>query len=160
MHMTLLLAATSAVLSLRLSLVSPAPSHPRCAAPLASDASADPDLNLLQTRLYHAVATEDYEAAAAYRDRIAARLGQGWQQGRDWRSYRVPEWLCDRLERMGFQLPTRVQMHALEAMGKEGRDAAICAATGSGKTLAYLVPALTRLSAELMQARSACSREK
>ena len=36
-------------------------------------------------------------------------------------------------------------------MGEAGRDAAICAATGSGKTLAYLVPALTRLSAELVQ---------
>ncbi|KAL1529773.1 hypothetical protein AB1Y20_000708 [Prymnesium parvum] len=123
----------------------------RGAPPLACDCPSESDPNLLQTRLHQAVTQQDYDAAAFYRDRIAAVMGYGANQRRDWSSFGVPEWLCDRLARIGFQLPTSVQVHALQAMELEGRDAAICAATGSGKTLAYLVPALARLSAELVQ---------
>ena len=124
----------------------------RVAPPMACDDAPadDTDLNLLQTRLYRAVQCENYEEAATYRDRIAAAIGSSGDC-LDWRSFGVPEWLCDRLERMGFHMPTRVQVHALEAMNDRGRDAAICAATGSGKTLAYLVPALARLSGDLVQ---------
>merc|ERR1719149_255727 len=81
------------------------------------------DLNWLQTKLNKAVGEEDYEAAAQLRDR---------------------------LQRLGFAMPTRVQLQALRSL-PTGDDAAICADTGSGKTLAYLIPIIAALSEDLMQ---------
>ena len=70
---------------------------------------------------------------------------------------RPADWLSDWLGRLRFGAPTRVQLNALRAMGSDGdRDLVISAPTGSGKTLAYLLPALTALSDQLMQARDLC----
>ena len=106
------------------------------------------DLNTLQTELYAALEEEDYAAAAHLRDRIELVTGAGGAG--DWSALGVPEWLSDRLHRLDFTMPTRVQLQALRAIAL-GEDAAICAVTGSGKSLAYLVPALTQLSDDLMQ---------
>jgi len=112
----------------------------------SEDGESD-DLNFLQTRLQIAVQQEDYAAAAAFRDRIQAATGAA--PGCDWASLGLVEWQCDWLERLGFRLPTRVQVNALRAISR-GDDAAVVAATGSGKTFSYLLPLIARLSAELM----------
>lgn len=153
MRVLLAVSAWITAKSLQIPIAAPRPVsiYSRCPAAVACDCPSADDLNFLQTHLYQAVSHEDYRAAATYRDRILAMVGQKPNDSYDWRSFGVPEWLCDRLQRIGFHMPTRVQLNALQAMGNEGRDAAICAATGSGKTLAYLVPALARLSSELMQ---------
>lgn len=109
------------------------------------------DLNWLQTRLQVALAHEDYAEAATIRDRIRRQAGatSGTAGEAAWATLGVPDWLADRLERLDFQLPTRVQMHALRAT-ESGDDAAVCAPTGSGKTLAYLLPLLAALSDDLL----------
>ena len=66
-----------------------------------------------------------------------------------WPDLGVPDWLSDRLERLNFPLPTRVQLHALRA-AESGDDTAVCAPTGSGKTLSYLLPLLSALSDDLL----------
>lgn len=91
------------------------------------------DLNWLHTRLHVAIDCEDFEAAAQLRDRIRHSAGVSSDEA-SWSELGVPEWLADRLERLNFPLPTRVQLHALRAT-ERGDDAAICAPTGSGKTL-------------------------
>ena len=106
------------------------------------------DLNWLQTKLNKAVCDEDYEAAAQLRDRIEGAAGVAGIC--DWAALGVPTWMDDWLQRLGFAMPTRVQLQALRAL-PSGEDAAICADTGSGKTLAYLVPIIASLSEDLMQ---------
>ena len=114
--------------------------------------AADEELNLLQTQLFAAIADEDYARACTLRDRIAASAGDASDSS--WDAHDVPDWLSDWLGRLRFGAPTRVQLNALRAMGSDGdRDLVISAPTGSGKTLAYLLPALTALSDQLMQAR-------
>ena len=108
------------------------------------------DLNFLQTALNAAVEREDYEEAAALRDRVAAATSVQVGCGADWRAESVPEWLADRLARLNFRAPTLVQTNALRAI-LSGDDAAVVAATGSGKTLGYLVPLLSRLSEDLLE---------
>ncbi len=121
-----------------------------CHAPSEDDISADEaDLNMLQTRLHAAVASEDYALAARLRDAIASASGTSGAAEAPWDRLGVPDWLCDRLGRLDLCLPTRVQLHALRAL-ESGDDAAICAPTGSGKTLAYLLPVLSRLSDDLL----------
>ena len=115
-------------------------------------ADDDEELNLLQTQLFAAIADEDYARACTLRDRIAASAGDASDSS--WDAHDVPDWLSDWLGRLRFGAPTRVQLNALRAMGSDGdRDLVISAPTGSGKTLAYLLPALTALSDQLMQAR-------
>ena len=63
-----------------------------------------------------------------------------------WQRLGVPEWLSERLDRLDYLLPTRVQMHSLRA-SETGDDLAVCAPTGSGKTLGYVLPLLERLRA-------------
>lgn len=61
---------------------------------------------------------------------------------------RLPFWLIQRLEELGFTEPTPVQSRALDVVlprpagpsASPGRDAIVHAQTGSGKTLAYLLP--------------------
>jgi len=127
---------------------------PRAGQLLACDGGAD--LNLLQTRLYDAVNSENYAAASAMRDRIAELTGtQGGDV--DWNRLDLPEWLADWLSRMHFGMATRVQMQALRSLSERNgalwlhRDAVIVSPTGSGKTLAYLLPMLRRFSADLLQ---------
>ena len=108
------------------------------------------DLNFLQTALNAAVEREDYEEAAALRDRVTAATSVQVGGGADWRAESVPEWLADRLARLNFRAPTLVQTNALRAI-LSGDDAAVVAATGSGKTLGYLVPLLSRLSEDLLE---------
>ena len=111
------------------------------------------DLNFLQTKLHRAVADEDYEAAAMLRDKIERNAGVAGVC--DWGSLGVPEWLADRLHKLNFAMPTRVQLQALRATSG-GDDAAICADTGSGKTLAYLAPLVQELRArEAAEGRAA-----
>jgi hypothetical protein len=102
-----------------------------------------PDANRLLTLLNQAIADEDYERCAALRDQMPGAPTCAWQE------LGVPEWLSDRLDRLGFVLPTLVQRHALAAL-QTGDDAACCAPTGSGKTLSYLLPLLSQLSDELL----------
>ncbi|CAM9271294.1 unnamed protein product [Ectocarpus sp. 8 AP-2014] len=59
---------------------------------------------------------------------------------------RLPDWLLNRLEQLGFATPTLVQRQALEViLGEERHDAVLHAQTGSGKTLAFLLPLLARV---------------
>lgn len=118
----------------------------RCCSPRLDDEGPD-DLNWLQTRLQVALDSEDYSEAAAVRDRISRAAGTAGASS--WGSLGIPDWLTDRLERLDFALPTRVQTHALRAL-ERGDDAAVCAATGSGKTMAYLLPLLAQLSDDLL----------
>ncbi len=62
----------------------------------------------------------------------------------DWASLEIPEWLSDRLERLGFKFPTEVQRRAAAVL-LAGCDAAIQSETGSGKTFSFLVPTLARM---------------
>ena len=113
------------------------------------DAEMMNDLNWIQTRLHVALDAEDYVEAAALRDRIRRITGAGAGVEAAWSTLGVPDWLADRLDRLNFPLPTRVQLHSLRAM-ETGEDAAVCAPTGSGKTLSYLVPLLVQLSDDLL----------
>jgi hypothetical protein len=121
---------------------------------VACDGAAD--LNLLQTRLYDAVNSENFAAASAMRDRIAELTGtQGGDV--DWHMLDLPDWLADWLNRLHFGMATRVQMQALRSLSERDgvlsvhRDAVIVSPTGSGKTLAYLLPMLRRFSDDLLQ---------
>ena len=107
------------------------------------------DLNWLQTRLHVALDAESYQEAAKLRDRIRRITGASAGAEAAWSNLGIPDWLSDRLERLSYPLPTRVQMHALRAM-ESGEDAAVCAPTGSGKTLSYLLPLLAQLSDDLL----------
>jgi len=126
----------------------PLSSRPLRAAPrMCAFAVEDP--NLLQTKLAAAIKAEDYAAAAELRDKLQVALGDETLQRVDWASLGLPEWLCDRLERLDFMLATRVQLHALSTLGS-GADAAIVAPTGSGKTFAYLLPLMASLGDRLL----------
>ncbi|CAM9779146.1 unnamed protein product, partial [Choristocarpus tenellus] len=59
-------------------------------------------------------------------------------------SNRLPAWLLDRLEELGFHTPTLVQRKALDLL-LDGNDAVLHAQTGSGKTLAFLLPMFAAL---------------
>ena len=66
---------------------------------------------------------------------------------------RLPTWLLDRLQKMKYDYPTKVQQDAIEAMlpppgERLGKDTIIQAQTGSGKTLSYLIPLLAEVDPE------------
>ena len=61
-----------------------------------------------------------------------------------WQGLGVPEWLADRVERLGFMLPTDIQRQTTKLMTL-GADVFLSAQTGSGKTLAFLIPVLAML---------------
>lgn len=126
------------------------------------------DTNQLQTALNQAIAAEDYALASKLRDQLQKLVGRSGTA--DWRQLGVPEWLADRVERMGYKFATggglyqsapavskwlqpcqstirclaEVQKQAAAAL-KKGRDVIIQSQTGSGKTLAFLLPLLSRL---------------
>uniref|UniRef100_A0A7S4JGV2 RNA helicase n=2 Tax=Guillardia theta TaxID=55529 RepID=A0A7S4JGV2_GUITH len=116
------------------------------------------DLNRLHTALNAAVEAEDYTSASLLRDQISAISGfqadDRKKHSLDWKALGVPDWLVDRLERMGFRLPTQVQRNAMKAISQKAvfssRDTVIRSPTGSGKTLSYLVPLLSWLSDDLL----------
>ncbi|KAA8498232.1 RNA helicase CrhR [Porphyridium purpureum] len=114
------------------------------------------DLNVLQTQLRFALKAEDYQLAAEIRDKIQALLPEGAdvREFVDWRSFGVPAWLADRLERLGWELPLQIQRQAMIATLEKERDAAVLSQTGSGKSLAYMVPLLSRLSDQLFECSS------
>ena len=62
----------------------------------------------------------------------------------DWFGLGLPNWLCDRAERLGFAAPTEVQRLVLPAACAQ-RDVLVRAGTGCGKTLAFLLPVLSNL---------------
>jgi hypothetical protein len=67
------------------------------------------DLNQLQTALATAIAAEDYALAAAIRDRFAALMAAEGADGArllDWGAMGVPEWVADRVARLGLRFPT------------------------------------------------------
>ena len=71
------------------------------------------DTNQLQTALNRAIAAEDYALASQVRDKLQAVVG-GDNGTADWRHLGVPEWLADRVERMGFKYATgRLHMTAV-----------------------------------------------
>ncbi|GAX72763.1 hypothetical protein CEUSTIGMA_g219.t1 [Chlamydomonas eustigma] len=101
------------------------------------------DKNQLQTILASAISAEDYLLAGAIRDRLEQVMGG--RPGRiDWASLDLPEWLSDRLERLGYKFPTEIQRRAASVLLGE-YDATIQSETGSGKTLSFLVPILARM---------------
>lgn len=102
------------------------------------------DANQLQTALSTAIAAEDYTLAAKIRDRLAEQLYDGRPPVMDWHSSPIPEWLVDRVERLGFRYPTEIQRRALPVL-VSGADAVLQSETGSGKTMAFLVPCLAQL---------------
>ena len=63
------------------------------------------DTNQLQTALNRAIAAEDYTLAGQVRDKLQAVVGSDTGTA-DWRQLGVPEWLADRVERMGFKYAT------------------------------------------------------
>ena len=76
------------------------------------------DTNQLQTALNRAIAAEDYTLASQVRDQLQRVLGAHIGTA-DWRQLGVPEWLADRVERMGFKYATGLPcMHA--ARGAKG----------------------------------------
>lgn len=73
------------------------------------------DTNQLQTALNRAIAAEDYALASQVRDKLQAVVGSDTGTA-DWRHLGVPEWLADRVERMGFKYATgRLHMTAVNA---------------------------------------------
>lgn len=62
------------------------------------------DTNQLQTALNQAIAAEDYNLASKLRDQISMLVGSSGTA--DWRQLGVPEWLADRIERMGYKYAT------------------------------------------------------
>ena len=62
------------------------------------------DTNQLQTALNQAIAAEDYTLASRLRDQISMLVGSSGTA--DWRQLGVPEWLADRIERMGYKYAT------------------------------------------------------
>lgn len=85
--------------------------HGRCQAQAAGNHTADvfdinsADTNQLQTTLNRAIAAEDYSLASKVRDKLQAVVGSDTGTA-DWRHLGVPEWLADRVERMGFKYAT------------------------------------------------------
>lgn len=63
------------------------------------------DTNQLQTALNRAIAAEDYALASQVRDKLQAVVGSDSGTA-DWRDLGIPEWLADRVERMGFKYAT------------------------------------------------------
>lgn len=68
-------------------------------------------MDRLQTKLNIAVGDEDYEAAARLRDRLEGAAGAAGVC--DWAALGVPSWMDEWLRRLGFTMPTRVQLQAL-----------------------------------------------
>ena len=66
------------------------------------------DTNQLQTALNQAIAAEDYILASKLRDQIQKLVGSSGTA--DWRELGVPEWLADRIERMGYKYATGEKM--------------------------------------------------
>lgn len=64
------------------------------------------DANELQTAFNTAIHAEDYKLAAEIRDSLRERLGDHEGAAADWLSSNIPDWLADRVERMGFRFPT------------------------------------------------------
>lgn len=62
-------------------------------------------MNQLQTALNRAIAAEDYALASQVRDKLQAVVGSD-NGTADWRELGVPDWLADRVERMGFKYAT------------------------------------------------------
>ncbi|KAG1655011.1 hypothetical protein FOA52_008831, partial [Chlamydomonas sp. UWO 241] len=102
------------------------------------------DTNLLQTVLTAAIEVEDYALAARVSKRLEAVLGPKASRI-DWESLEFPNWLGDRLERLGYRFPTEVQRRTAPVL-LSGVDAAVSSETGSGKTLSFLAPTLARLN--------------
>ncbi|KAG2436757.1 hypothetical protein HXX76_006281 [Chlamydomonas incerta] len=108
------------------------------------------DTNALQTALAAAIQLEDFQIAAAVRDRlrqVAAAAGATEADAAsriDWASTGLPEWLGDRAMRLGYRFPTEVQRRAAPVL-LSGADCVVGSDTGSGKTLSFLLPLLARL---------------
>lgn len=62
----------------------------------------------------------------------------------NWYKLGLPDWLAERVEQLGYKLPTEVQRRATPVICS-GSDAVIKSGTGSGKTLGFLLPALAQL---------------
>lgn len=71
------------------------------------------DTNQLQTALNQAIAAEDYTLASKLRDQIQSLVGSSGTA--DWRQLGVPEWLADRIERMGYKYATGPDTFAIFA---------------------------------------------
>ena len=70
------------------------------------------DTNQLQTALNRAIAAEDFALASQVRDQLRSVVG-GDTGTADWRQLGIPEWLADRIERMGFKYATGVSIPVL-----------------------------------------------
>jgi ATP-dependent helicase YprA (DUF1998 family) len=115
--------------------------------PQRSKVGGQLDINRLQTSLSRAVAAEDYATAAKLRDQLNTVSGRDAGKPTPpsgWQGLGIPEWLSDRVERLGFMLPTDIQQQTAKLM-MLGADVFLSAQTGSGKTLAFLIPVLAML---------------
>lgn len=119
----------------------------RCQA-VSSDGDYPDDLNQLHTALKKAVDAEDYTAAASLRDAIQSVLsklpGASSDGPGDWSQLGILDWLVDRVQHLGYGIPTPIQSRSCAAIGSRS-DCIIQAPTGSGKTLAFLLPLLSLL---------------
>lgn len=150
-------------------------------------------LNEIQTLLRKAVEVENYKEAARLRDLLADLVASNSPQNSSndnadkekkrkklsWIGLGTAPWLVERLGALKYNLPTTIQIHALESINSMLANAAsslnpfetleekitntqyqnqnqptdmsvvISGSTGSGKTLAYLVPLLSTLSESL-----------
>lgn len=116
--------------------------------PEKKNEAAQLDSNRLQTSLSRAVASEDYAQAAQIRDQLnsvsGSKDGKKQSPPAGWQGLGIPEWLADRVERLGFMMPTDIQRESSKLM-MLGADVFLSAQTGSGKTLAFLIPVLAML---------------
>ena len=88
---------------------------------------------------------ELYEEACFIRDRIQSLMDES--NTSSWRDLGVLDWLDDRVDDLGFSIPTPIQARAAETiLRSRAASCSLQAPTGSGKTLAFLLPCLSLLS--------------
>ena len=88
---------------------------------------------------------ELYEEACFIRDRIQSLMDES--NTSSWRDLGVLDWLVDRVDDLGFSIPTPIQARAAETiLRSRAASCSLQAPTGSGKTLAFLLPCLSLLS--------------
>jgi hypothetical protein len=90
---------------------------------LADDTAHTEDANELTTALNKAIATENYQLAAALRDKLRQLSGGEAESIADWHKLGVPSWLAERAEQIGFRFPTGEAIISSKSRFAEHQDA-------------------------------------
>ena len=83
-------------------------------------------------------------AAGEIQREIADVLGPASAPLTSWRGLGLSDWLAERIESLGYIVPTDIQRRASPVI-LSGADTVVRSQTGSGKTLAFLLPILASL---------------